>query len=96
MKITVFTIRNKATKEIIYAEGTPHDERYPEFKLDKKYFTEDEWKDLEDRGAWRCYTDYAQFDEEMRHLMNYEFELIEFNTDEVYEFVSETTLQRIK
>lgn len=94
MEISVLTIRDKKTKEIIYAEGTPHDEAYPNFKLDKKYLTQSEWDTLEDRGAWRKRGNYCVFNEEMRHLRHDQFELIEFNTDETYVFDSPNTLVR--
>lgn len=96
MKINIFTIRNKQTDEIIYAEGIDHAEFYSNFELDKQYFTEEEWGKLNNMGAWYISREQAHFDEEIRHLNNYSFEKIIFNTQEEYEFVSQTELKRIK
>lgn len=83
MIIEVFTIRNKATNELIYAEGTSsYDEYYSHFKLDGKWLKENEIG-----GAW--YSDYENkygFDEEVRHLINSDYELVLFALEEI-EFI---------
>lgn len=80
MKIDVFTIRNKATNELIYAEGTSADNEYiSHFSLDSKWL-----KEHEVGGAW--YKNYANqygFDEEVRHLMHGDYELVVFALEEV-------------
>lgn len=75
MKIYVFTIRNKATNELIYAEGAAHDEYYSNFELDGKWLTIDEGSS----GAWyKDYQNQFSFDEEIRHLIGGEYEKIIF------------------
>lgn len=81
MLIYVFTIRSKADNSLIYAEGVPHDEGYPGFDLDQKWLTQD---DLTKRNAaWRERRGTYSFDEELRHLFNYEYDLIKFKLEEL-------------
>lgn len=96
MKIDVFTIRDRKTKEIIHAEGVSHAEFYSNFELDKSYFTDEEWNKLNNLGAWNTRGNEAYFDEEIRHLTNYNFEKIVFNPYEEYEFISDTELKKVK
>jgi hypothetical protein len=81
MKINVFTIRSKADNSLIHAEGVPHNECYPHFDLDKKWLTQD---DLTKRNrAWRKWNNTYSFDEELRHLFNYEYDLVKFSLEEI-------------
>ncbi len=63
MQIKVFTIRDKKTNQLIHAEGVPHDEHYPNFKLDKKWLDKDEATE-----AWEEHDNYYSFEEELRHI----------------------------
>lgn len=84
MKINVFTIRNKTTKELIYAEGTSQDDEYVSFfRLEEKWFTDNDKATMDDLGAWYKYPDGYGFDEEVRHLENYEYDLITFALEEM-------------
>ena len=81
MKVYVFTIRSKADNSLIYAEGAQHDEYYSGFMLDAKWMTQD---DLTKRnGAWYGGGDGYKFDEEVRHLFNYEYDLVKFSLEEI-------------
>jgi hypothetical protein len=66
---------------LIHAEGTPDDEHYPNFNLEDKWLTED---DLTKRnGAWNKSGGTYYFNEEMRHLFHYEYDLIKFALEEI-------------
>lgn len=81
MKIYMFTIRSKADNSLIFAEGTQHDEYYSNFKLDRKWLTQD---DLTNKnGAWYEKGDSYSFDEEVRHLFQYEYDLVKFALEEI-------------
>lgn len=80
MKVEIFTIRNKATHELIYAEGTSaYNEYYSTFTLDSKWL-----KEHEVGGAWyKNYENKYGFDEEVRHLMYGDYELVVFALEEI-------------
>jgi hypothetical protein len=81
MKIYMFTIRSKDDNSLIYAEGAQHDEYYSNFKLDRKWLTQD---DLTKRNAaWYKRGDFHSFDEEVRHLSNYDYDLVKFTLEEI-------------
>lgn len=82
MKIYMFTIRSKADNSLIFAEGAQHDEYYSNFKLDSKWLTQE---DLTERNASWIYSGglYYGFDEEVRHLFNYEYDLVKFALEEI-------------
>lgn len=76
MDIHIFTIRNKATNELLYAEGTSEWSEYHSFfKLANSWLTDEE----KQRAGWRQdYNKEWSYREEVRHLMNYEYEFIKF------------------
>lgn len=79
MKIHVFTIRNKVTNELIYAEGNEgHMEYFSSFKLEEKWLNDSEIK-----GSWIKRGNYCYFDEEIRHILNYQYEKIKFSMEQV-------------
>ncbi len=81
MKISIFTIRSKADNSLIFAEGAQHEEYYSSFELDKKWFTQD---DLTNKNqSWYIRGDNYGFDEEIRHLFNYEYDLVKFSIEEI-------------
>lgn len=95
MEITLFTVRDKKTKELIYAEGIDYDESYSSFRLDKKYFTQLEKETTLKQGSWEFNGQEVRFGEEIRHINHYKFDLIEFNTQEIYEFDSLYSLKKV-
>lgn len=81
MRIYVFTIRNKITHELLYAEGTADGGEYCSFfELDGQYLTDEEkkWAGWRERGGGM----YA-YHEEVRHLFNYEYQHIKFSLEKV-------------
>lgn len=82
--ISIFTIRKIDTKELIYACGVPHDEMELNFKLTKDNFSEEELNVITTESSWEVdYNGLYSFDEEIRHLVNYTYDKIEFNIEEV-------------
>ena len=76
----MFTIRSKADNSLIFAEGAQHDEYYSNFKLDSKWLTQD---DLTTKNAaWYERGHGYGFDEEVRHLSNYDYDLVKFALEE--------------
>lgn len=95
MKITLFTIREKHTNKLIYAEGVPHSECTSHFKIHPNYFSQNDIESMEN-SAWNLdYNNQYRFDEEIRHLENYDFDNIVFNPEEEYEFVDYFTLNKV-
>lgn len=89
MSIYIFTIRDKKTKKLLHAEGIIDYHCRPNFNLDSQYLTP------KDRDTV-CFYEYNGkycYDEEIRHLLNYEFEKVIFSLEE-YVFDSETTLKK--
>lgn len=83
-KISIFTVRKKDTKELIYASGVPHDEMYLDFKINKDNFSEEELDVITVENAWHVNSEGKYYyDEEIRHLLDYEYDKIEFNIEEV-------------
>ena len=81
MKILAFTIRNISTGELIFAEGVPHDECCLNFDLDSTWLTQN---DLTTKNkSWQNYRGQYGFNEEIRHLFNYEYDLVTFGLEEV-------------
>lgn len=81
MKVYIFTIRAKFDNNLIYAEGTQHSEYFSSFKINKKWLTND---DLSKRNAsWYLRGEHYSFDEEIRHLFNYEYDLVKFELEEI-------------
>lgn len=81
MKVYVFTIRSKADNSLIHAGGVANDECYPNFNLDGKWLTQD---DLTKRNeCWRERDGDYRFNEELRHLFNYKYDLIKFALEEI-------------
>lgn len=79
MKIDVFTVRNKSTNELIYAEGTScYNEYCSDFTIDGKWLTE-----AEKSGWYKSYQGLYGFDREIRFLLDYEYEFIVFSMEEV-------------
>lgn len=89
MSIYIFTIRDKKTKKMLHAESVQDFHCQPNFNLDSQYLTNKDLNTL-------CFYEYEGkycYDEEIRHLLNYEFEKIIFSIEE-YIFDSESTLKR--
>lgn len=81
MEVYVFTIRSKADNSLIYAEGSQHDEYHSHFSLAKKWLTE---ADLTQRNkAWQKTGDGYRFNEEIRHLFDYEYDLVSFALEDI-------------
>lgn len=81
MKIKALTVRDKATNELIYAEGMTSELNGTDLFLDAKWFTEE---DLEGQGqAWDEYKGEYAFNEQVRHLFYYEYDLVKFAIEEV-------------
>lgn len=81
MKINVFTIRDKQTNELIYAEGVSHTEFCSDFLLALKWLTDNDLKNK--NGSWYKSINKYGFKTEIRHLFNYEYDLIKFGLEEV-------------
>jgi hypothetical protein len=83
MKIHIFTIRNRATNALIYAEGTNQDGLYRSFfELDEKWLTDEEkqhsgWFEDGDGSAQYVY------DNEVRHLFHHDYRFVKFALEEV-------------
>jgi hypothetical protein len=81
MKIKAITARSKATKELIYAEGISSELNGTDLFLDAKWFTKE---DLEEQGqAWDEYKGEYIFNDQVRHLFYYEYDLVTFAIEEV-------------
>lgn len=78
MEVYIFTIRNKKTKELIFAEGSQHDEYYSFFELEKHWINENELS-----GAWEESRNKYSYNEEIRHLINSDFEKVVFNLETI-------------
>lgn len=81
IKITVLTARNKSTNELIYAEGISSVMNTTDIFLNAKWFTQE---DLDERSeGWEeCEGEYS-FSEAVRHLFNYEYDLVSFAVEQV-------------
>lgn len=81
MKIKALTVRDKVTNELIYAEGMTSELNGTDLFLDAKWLTNG---DLEEQGqAWDEYKGEYVFNEQVRHLFYYEYDLIKFAIEEV-------------
>lgn len=89
MSIYIFTIRDKKTKKMLHAESIQDSHCRPDFYLEPQYLTD---KDRETLSFYEYNGNYC-YDEEIRHLLNYEFEKVIFSFEE-YVFDSETTLKK--
>lgn len=80
MKIEIFTIRKKHNKELIFAEGTSqYDEYCSFFELDPKWLTKEEVES----GAWSKVGDKFRYNEEVRHLINSDYNKIYFSLEDL-------------
>lgn len=79
MKIEVFTIRNKETNELIFAEGTNSYSEYRSFfQLERK------WLDESEVGrSWYKINQHYSFDSEVRYLIDTEMKYIKFSLEEI-------------
>ena len=80
MKISVLTIRDKKTKELIHAQGAMDGagEYYPQIDFKPEWFTDQQKETVLKNGAW-TFSKYAgayHFDEEVRHIEDRNFEKI--------------------
>lgn len=79
MKIDVFTIRDKSNNELIYAEGTSAYSEYCSFfELDGRWLTNQEKVSA---GLQRNHKGFYRFSEEVRFLVDCDFEKITFNLE---------------
>lgn len=79
MKVDIFTIREKETNQLIYAEETSaYDEYCSHFEIDEKWLKADEIY-----GSWQKLKNTYYFTEEVRFLIDAEYSLIKFNIEEL-------------
>lgn len=92
--INVFTIRNKETNEIIYAEGVLDCDDGSDFELSSKWITEDDKSDVASILNYRSDIDCYSFSENVDNLCNISFEKIVFSVEE-YAFDSLFSLKLV-
>lgn len=80
-KIKALTVRNKATNELIFAEGIRSEMDRSDVILDEKWFTEEDLAECCD-GWSKIKNDYV-FDDSARYLFIYEYDLITFAIEEL-------------
>lgn len=79
MIVHIFTIREKETNKLIYAEGTSaYDEYCSHFKINKKWLKDDEINE-----SWLKLRDNYSFTEEVRFLTDAEYSLVKFSIEEI-------------
>ena len=80
MKISVLTIRDKKTNELLHAQGAMDGagEYYPQINFKPEWFTDKEKENVLTKGAWN-FSGYAgayKFNEEVRHIEGKNYEKI--------------------
>lgn len=72
MEICVLTIRDKQTKELLYAQGSMDisGEYYPQINFKPEWFSEEEKQGILKKGSWHFsnYDGAYNFNEEVRHI----------------------------